>query len=197
MSAISKGNDPRKDSGGNWLKVEAGGFVEGTILCEAGDILSCDQVTLWLDEGGSPQWPYTGIDDPANALGLERRYRAFLPILVDGEQKLWSMGKKANRQFWEIADTLGKLKGVIVRIKRTGSGLQTSYTITQKAQAKTVPDLEIDVLSALGPTTTEEVIAMLEDRLKMPYEDIITKYGPTKKKEGALSLDEDDFSDLT
>jgi hypothetical protein len=206
-SSIGVGFDPRKASG-QWLKIDGSTPIEAVILCEVTEIFSCEQVTLWLDEGRSPMWPYTGPEDPLHDLKLEKRFAAYLPISVDGEQKIWRMPISAYKQIWELHDTVGSVRGMIIRIKKEGAGIKTKYLITQKAMSKKMPEpFEGDILEMLGPSDSDAVKQMLEDRFDMPYADVVKVHGPSKgsttspgKAKGkATSIDEepaDDFKDL-
>lgn len=205
-SPLKSGYDPRKDTeggGGNaaWLKVDPNSTVDGTVIVEAEEILACEQCAIWLDTGNSPVWVYTGPDDPSHDLGVDRRYRAYLPLLVDGEVKVWSMGKMAHIQLLDIADASGELKGLEVRIKRTGSGLSTRYSIVPKGKRHDVSHIEEpDVIGMLGPITSDEVKEMIVEKLgKSSYEEVLTAYrGSTKNKIGKVSMpkEEDEEEDL-
>lgn len=208
---LAKGADPRKDAGGqqNWLKVEANSSVDVVILVEVEEILSCEQCAIWLEDGRSPVWVYTGPEDPSHDLKIDKRYRAYLPVLVDGEVKVWSMGKGAHVQIMDIADASGELKGMEVRIKRTGNGLGTRYSIVPKGKRKDVSRIEeVDVIAMLGPITPEEVKDLIAERLGMEsYEDVLEKYrgktirkaakvAPVRGKHASTMDDEDEEENL-
>lgn len=192
---IKTGYDPRKDGDDGkataWLKVEPNSSVDGIVLVEAEDILATEQCAIWLETGNSPVWVYTGPDDPSHDLGVDRRYRAYLPLVVDGEVKVWSMGKMAHVQLLDIADASGELKGLEIRIKRTGSGLTTRYSIVPKGKRHDVSRYEEpDVIAMLGPITSDEVREMITEKLgKESYADVLASYkGSTKRKVGSADI---------
>lgn len=198
---IKKGYDPRKEpAGGSWFKMEAGDEKDIIPLVEKDDILSCEAVSMWLDEGNSPFWVYTGPNDPSHALGEDKGYKAYMPLLVEGEVKIWGMSKRVHNSFLDIAETAGGLRGYVLRVKRTGTGLKTAYTITQRNKRKDVSSVEVpDVLAMLGPLTPEGVIEMLENKFGMSFDDVVKKYGKKKEKGGGKGKAADgkvmDFND--
>lgn len=207
---VKSGVDPRTDSTGStttaWLKVGPGEVVDATVLVEAEDILACEQCAIWLEEGNSPVWVYTGPEDPSHELGVDRRYRAYLPLLVDGEVKIWSMGKTAHIAILDIADASGDLKGLEIRIKRTGQGLATRYSVVPKGKRHDVSRIdEVDVIATLGPITPEGVRQLIAEKLKKDsYEEVLAAFkGSTKTKRNKTTLpkgekgkDEEDLEEV-
>lgn len=178
---LKSGSDPRTEpkKGGSWLNIKPNTSVDITSLVEVDDILSCEQCAIWLEGGNSPVWVYTGPEDPSHELGVEKRYRAFLPVLnEDGEVQVWAMGKGAHSNILDIADATGKLKGLDIRIKRTGSGLATRYSIVAKGSRSKVSHIEEpDVISMLGPLTPEEARKLIVEKLEMEdYEEVLDRY---------------------
>lgn len=201
FSPIKTGHDPRKDSARQaWLKVESNSYVDCTILVEVDEIIAVEQCAIWLDDGNSPVWVYTGPEDPSHALKVDKSYRAYLPVLVDGEAKVWSMGKMAHTTLLDIADAQSSVKGLNVRIKRTGAGLATRYSITPKGTRRDVDEVpEVDVVAMLGPITTDEVKEMLAEKFgKASYEEFLSSYEGKGKTAGKAKAkkDEDDTEDL-
>lgn len=213
FESIRIGSDPRKESkgtgaggsGGQWLKVEGGQAVDVTVLVNTDEILACEQCAIWRDDGDSPVWVYGGADDPSHDLkGVDRRYRAYLPLLVDGEVKVWSMGKASHMQLLDIADAGGALKGMVVRIKRTGLGLATRYSIVPTGKRRDVSKVEeVDVIPMLGPLTTEGVQTLIAEKFGLEdYEEVLnlyrgkkersTRVSTRKKQEAEESIDDDD-----
>lgn len=187
---VKKGIDPRSDEAApsQWLKLEAGDQLDVTCLVDIGDIISTEQCAIWLDEGVSPVWVYTGPNDPSHDLDVPRTYRAYLPLLLDGEVKVWSMGKQAHGQLYEIADAAGDLRGMNLRIKRTGSGLKTRYSVTPRGTRTKIDRVgEVDVIAMLGPLTSDGVKQLVADRLDCEdYDEVLDKYrGKFKKGRGA------------
>ena len=197
FEALKKGYDPRgtSTSGEMYFKLGPGESTDIVILSGADEILSCEQCAIWLDEGSSPVWVYTGGDDPSNELGLPRAYRAFVSILEEGEAKVWSMSKTVHNALLDISDAGSLEPGVVVRVKRTGAGLKTRYSIVPRGKTKDISDVKLpDIIASLGPITSEDVWVMMTDKLGMTQEDIIIRYGKRKPKarKTVLADDEDD-----
>ena len=197
FTPIKKGFDPRSDksSGGMYFKLGPGEQADIVILSGADEILSCEQCAIWLDEGNSPVWVYTGGDDPSNTLGLPRAYRAYVGILQDGEAKVWSMSKTVHNAILEISDAGALEPGAMVRVKRTGAGLKTRYSIVPRGKSKDISKVEMpDIIESLGPITSEDVWDMMVDKLGMDRETIVVRYGKkkAKPKKTVLADDEDD-----
>lgn len=190
FNPIKKGYDPRTESAngsgnnGEWLTIKANESVDVVVLVDKNDIIKADQCAIWLEDGNSPVWVYTGESDPSHALKIEKRYRAYLPVLVGDEPKVWSMGKQSHAMILEIADASGTLKGTVLRIKRTGERLNTKYTIVPMGKRKDVSHVdEVDVISMLGPLDTDEIEMMLAKRFGYDdYDSFISSYTPPKGK---------------
>lgn len=197
---LQTGRDPRKDKkagsngdspeerGFKWLKIEPGDYIDVVILCEADDIITGEQCAIWQDAGNSPVWIYTGDKDPYHELDVkDKRYRAFLPCVnVETDEVLvWGMGKLAHSQILDIADTSGSIKGMGVRIKRTGKGLQTRYAVISTGKRRNVSSYdEVDITSALGPLTVKGVRELIAEKLGFEtYEDVVAAYIRTPKEE--------------
>ena len=75
-----RGIDPRGDDGmpSQWLKLDAGDTLDVACLVNVEDIIAVEQCAIWLDEGNSPVWVYTGPDDPSHELGVDP-YLSCLP----------------------------------------------------------------------------------------------------------------------
>jgi hypothetical protein len=203
---IKTGSDPRKDAGRqSWLKIDANSHADVAILVEVDEIIAVEQCAIWLDDGQSPVWVYTGPEDPSHDLKVEKRYRAYLPVLVDGESRVWSMGKQAHSTLLDIADAQASIKGLDIRIKRTGAGLATRYSIVPRGTRKDVSSVnEVDVVEMLGPITSEGVKDMLCEKFsKDSYEDFLTAFRGKGKTAGkgtdtrtGARKEEDEIEDL-
>jgi hypothetical protein len=194
FNPLKTGSDPRtmapdERSKTSWLKIEPNTYEDVVCLVNAEDIISCEQCAIWLEEGNSPVWVYTGADDPSHDLNVERRYRAFLPVLQDGEAMVWPMGKQAHTQLMELADGGTELKGTKLRLKRVGNGLKTRYTVVPRPGRMDVEDVaEVDVISMLGPLDAEGARELICSRLEIEdYDEVIRTYRgkATKAKPGA------------
>lgn len=198
FTPIRTGSDPRKDStmsgstSNMWLSLQPNEAINVVCLVAVEDIIACDQCAIWLDEGNSPVWVYTGADDPAHDLNIDRRYRAYLPVLApkeaggsEREPRVFSMGKSVHMALLDIADAVGDITGVELRIKRTGSGLATRYSVAQTGKRFDVSKQpEVDVIAMLGPLTTEGVRELLVTKLgKGTYEEVVSAYRGRAKSE--------------
>jgi hypothetical protein len=194
FSPVTSGYDPRtepKKSSGDgesspYLSLKDGESVDVVVLVEKNDILSYQQCAIWLEDGkNSPVWVYTGEEDPSHELGVEKRYRAVLPVYINtkehpayGERKLFSMGKQVHEQLLEIVDAGTRLAGAVFRIKRTGVKLKTRYSIITLGKRKDISSIPpLDVLSMLGPLTSDGVKELIAQKFGMDsYDDFLESY---------------------
>lgn len=189
FNPVKTGVDPRANASkgegsGRFLSIKDGEVVKVVPLVEAEEIISIEQCAIWLEEGNSPVWTYLGPEDPSHDLDIKRAYKAFLPVLTeDGEQKIWAMGRQNHSMVMEVAEAIGELAGVELRIKRTGQKLNTRYTVTQTGMRKDVSKQpEVDVISTLGPLTIEGVQEMIAEKLgKEDYDEVIAAYKGKRK----------------
>lgn len=181
FSPIKTGYDPRTETGGSngegpsWLKLKPGEAVDVTALIEVDEIIACEQCAIWMEDGNSPVWVYTGPDDPFHDMKVDRRYKAFLPVLQDGEVKVWGITKTVHRQILDIAEGSGELKGMNLRIKRNGGGLSTRYSVVPKGTRTKVSHIEeVNIIPLLGPLTPEEARELIAKKLgKDSYEEVL------------------------
>jgi hypothetical protein len=201
-SPVRKGIDPRKEGKSLWLTIEPNSFVDVVALVDTDEIISHEQCAIWREDGINAVWPYTGSEDPSHDLGITKTYRSYLPVLLDGDQKIWSLSKTVEKQLWDIAESsTGGLKGQMIRVKREGSGLSTRYTIIPRGKRVDVSkESEVDIISNLGPLTSDDAKKMLEEKFELPYAAIVKKIGGKlkEKEEGKKSKKEeiDDFEEL-
>lgn len=188
FSPVKTGIDPRiADAPKKWMKIDPNSSVDFTCLVEVDEIVSCEQCAIWLTEGNSPVWVYLGAEDPSHDLGIAKRYRAFLPVLVEGEVQVLPMGIQIHKQLMEIADAIGSIKGQDFRMKRTGSGIATRYMVTNKATRKDISDIdEVDVIAMLGPLTVDGVHQLIAERLGVPDYEAVLAMGKGKTITAAL-----------
>lgn len=214
-SPVRTGVDPRKTPNGNtstydWVKVGPNESIDVVCLVEVDDIITTEQCAIWLDSGGSPVWVYTGPEDPMHDLDdVKKTYRAYMPVVQDGQVKVWPMGKMAHSQVLDISDAGGEITGMVLRIKRTGAGLGTRYSIVPTGKRIDVSKYdEVDVVAQLGPLTAEGVRELIATKLGVDsYDEVLLQYrgkpiaAPTKKasaktkKKAAPVVEEDDDED--
>lgn len=179
-------------SGGAFIKLEAGKPVSVIMLTgvnapkgeEANgknSIISFNQYAIWMEqdelpEGArSPVFPALGgKSDPGVMLGLDARFRALALVKVvgeeDGDEKILGIGASLFKQLVEIEQAMGEsLKGAIIRINRTGSGLTTKYTATASGKRVTIQgEPELDLTEHVGPTSRDAIVEMLSAAGKWP-----------------------------
>lgn len=210
---VKSGYDPRKDKqdGPNmWMRLMPNQSADIVILVEIEDIITVEQCAIWIEGGGddgvkSPVWTYTGPNDPMHELNeVKKSYRAFLPCVENGEVKVLPMGKMLHGALLDIADAAGSIAGMQVRVKRTGSGLNTRYSLVQTGKRMDVSKYdEVDVVALLGPLTPDGVRELIAQRLQLDsYEEVLEKYSgkavpatrttKTKKKAAPVVVEEDD-----
>lgn len=180
----------------SFLSVPKDKMMELKILVEGSKIPSVDQCALWNYFNPSPVWTYIGDDDPSNDLGIKRGYRAFVPVSYTDDKgelkvKLWSIPVGVHKQLSELEELNGGLKGQKIRVKKSGTGLKTKYSIAFTGKrykiSEDVPSEE-DILELLGPYTREEIIKVIEDRCEMSFDDVVATVvgkqggGPVKPK---------------
>ena len=188
---IKVGQKPNAGGGGNgFWGPKADEIYEVTILAAMETIVSVDQITLW-DYNPAPSWVYCGSDDPSHDLNVKPGYRAFVPVLVKGDEegkpRIWSMPVSVHRMLCEIGE-MAELEGLIVKVKKTGSGIKTKYTIVstgKTADLRKVKDIPSpdDIIGRLGPETREEIIQMIVERAGKSWAEITGKADATDDDE--------------
>lgn len=189
---VRTGYDPRQGAKNNgneektgFLSIAPNAQHDVVCLVEAEDIIAVDQCAIWLtkeeqvDGIRSPVWVFTGPEDPSLELsGVSKAYRAFLPVIVDDEVKVWPMGILAHRQLLDISDATGSLAGLELRLKRTGSGKGTRYSVVSTGKRFDVEDNEeVNVIDLLGPLEVEGVRKLIAERLgKADYDEVLDAY---------------------
>lgn len=135
-------------------------------------VISFQQYAIWMDdlpEGKrSPVFPAIGGKyDPGVLLGITPRFRALLLCMVNGEEdeKILAMGPAIFKELVQIEMATGRsLKGCVLRILRTGSGMATRYKVVFTGRmAEIEGEPETDLLEHIGPTTREEIVQMLTE----------------------------------
>jgi hypothetical protein len=120
------------------------------------EMTSIDQHEFW-DTNPALIFPCLGAKDcPACKSGNKPKYKGFLPVMVrdEAEPKLLAFGITVERQFATIAEEIGDITGHVFRVKKTGTGMTTKYTVV--ALGKT-----LDV-SKMTPIDPEEHITVYD-----------------------------------
>lgn len=165
---FKKGKVSSASAGGaSFVKIDADSSVDLIILADTSDMLSFNQHAFWRDEGNSPIFPCIGKGCPGCAQGDKAKFKAVLPVLYVGGEKepvIWTFGITVARMLQDTEDALGSLAGQSIRVKRTGSGLKTRYSVTSLAKKFNISKIKVDwdeIMSRLGPTTAAEIEALL------------------------------------
>ena len=122
--------------GGEFLKWDDKETIELTVTSEEPESF----FTHFIKNQG---YPCGGDDCQWCVRGEKPSLRWRVSVLVEGEEETWNMSNQVCDQLESIAEMMGALKGLNLRVRRSGTGLQTRYTIVL-AQAAS-PELPDDV----------------------------------------------------
>jgi len=170
-SVIRKGSKAISEvsaGAGDFVKISDGDAIDMASLLNLDEMLSVDQHAIWLEGGNSPMFPCIGKDCPGCELGNGARFRAFLPVYLIKEGnmvKLFSFGISIARALEELDEEFGGLAGNVFRVKRKGTGLNTTYTVVALGKKTKVDEDDIpdDIEEKIGPTTRKTILALLEE----------------------------------
>lgn len=167
-SIFTRGSVP-KGGGGRFVKIETDSTVELIPLMGVEGMIGFHQHAFWMEDGSSPIFPCIREDCPGCQLGDEPSWKATMMVIqVEGkerEQRIWTFGASIARQLTELESTLGStIAGQLLRVRRTGAGLKTRYTVVatgRRAKIEGITFDEADLIKELGPTERGEIIAKL------------------------------------
>ena len=150
---------------GRFIKINPDESVLFAPMTGLDEMISCDQHEFW-DITPAVIVPCLGKGCPACATGNEARFKAFLPVLTKEEGvKIYSFGIRMFRQLEELEAELGSLKGKVIKVKRSGSGMSTQYFPLSTGKTMDVSKAEqIDLIEHLGPSDADEIRKLLIDR---------------------------------
>jgi len=151
-------------------------------LVEIGEMLSADVHEFW-EINPFVTFPCLGTDCPGCRIDNPTRFKAYLPVVNrEGETKIFSFGIRVANQLTDIESAIGNIKGKILRIKRTGKGLKTQYSVVPTGGNIDVGDYEIpDIEGSFGDISLEGVTKLMIDRGLLPDpEDEVVKILPAK-----------------
>lgn len=158
-SVFRKGAEaaPSSDGGAKFLKIPENESVSIVPLVNLDDLVSIDQHEFW-DINPALLFPCVGEGCPACAAGNKPKYKAFLPVLANGETsspKIYAFGISVERQLETLAEEIGEIQGLVLKIRRSGSGFNTRYNVISTGKKVKIdgitppqPENEINVLSA-------------------------------------------------
>ena len=165
-SIIRKGKDDIAPAGGGkFIKLKDGDSVAIAPLVGLDEMISCDQHEFW-DTNPAVIFPCIQTKCPGCEREDKPKFKAFLPVLTkeDGV-KVFSFGIKVYRQLEDLEAELGTIKGKQLKVRRSGTGRTTSYTVVGTGKVVKVEGEEIpDIITMLGPTTREDILKLMEQR---------------------------------
>lgn len=191
-----KGKVASKEGGSSqFMKISDGDAIVFAPLVGMEDMISVDQHEFW-DINPAVIVPCIGRGCPACKIGNEAKFKAFLPVVDrEGNVKIYAFGLSVERQLEALEEEVGSIKGRLIKVKRTGTGLKTKYTAIGLGKSTDVSDYELpDIISQLGPTEAPEVERLLIDNGLLDEEDAVAEVkvkGPAKKAPKPI-VEEDD-----
>ena len=87
-----------------------------------------------------------------------------MSVMANGETtaKILPFGLSIERQLVEIASELGTIKGSLFKLRRTGSGLSTKYTVVAVGKKVDVSAVEpLNIEEHINVLTAEEISAKI------------------------------------
>lgn len=169
-SIIRKGASalPMGANDGPFIGLKDGDVLDVVPLIGIDEIVAFDQHAIWLEDTPSIMVPCLQDETcPCCAINDKPRYRAMIIVQVKGEngveEKVLPMGIGLTRDLAELDEAMeGGIKGAILRVKRTGSGLRTRYSIIPTGgRAKKLLDPTLDLEELAGTTDPDEISALL------------------------------------
>lgn len=164
------------------------------VLVDADEIQSAEQFSVW-DFKPAAIWVEVE-NDPGRELGLKSRYLAFVPVAIkddDGSKqvKYWLCPRTLHSQLHDFNEELGGTKGMILRLKREGKGIETRYSLipmgSKEKVTEELPD-EDTFLEQLGPEDAEGVKKLLIERMGVRDWDAVVEWF-----DGGASSDEEEL----
>lgn len=174
-SLVRKGAPPAgggDEGNGVYLSVKADEQADVAFTTNITDMLSIQRHAFWQENGNSPMFACLGGTKnhcPGCELGDKPKYRAFMQLVQvekgqRSEPKVFSFGIRVARALSDLDDALGGLRGHLVRIKRRGSGMNTTYSVIQLGKRVDVKGLtELDLMEHLGPLDRPGIVKLLQE----------------------------------
>lgn len=167
---IRRGLDAGPRGSGPFVKIPPDTRVELIVLKSLEDgLVAINNHTLWVKGGWSPSFPCIGDDCPGCELGNDATYKGFLPVYVPAEKRslVFSFGTRVATQLFDLEKEVGEegetLKGRVIRVRRSGSGRETSYSLVMIDKKFKVAKISLpDIDAAIGPTTRAEILKTIK-----------------------------------
>ena len=163
-------------------------------LVNLGEMLSADVHEFW-EVNPFVTFPCLGKDCPACKIDAPTRFKAYLPIVTrEGEVKIFAFGIRVANQLTDIEAAVGDLRGKVLRIKRTGKGLKTQYTVVPTGHTIDIEDHDIpDIEGSFGDISLEGVTqTMIERGLIDDPADSSGELIESRRKPAVVEVDDDD-----
>ena len=160
-----------RSRGGQFIRLADGESIVFAPMVGLNDMISADMHEYW-DLKPVIYHPCIGRDCPGCIVGLEPRFKAYLPVLVKstGEPAIFPFTISVYNQLEALEDEImddddgADLKGFVVKVSRKGSGKATRYSVLGVGSRIDLTDAEVpDFVPQLGPATEEEIWTLLED----------------------------------
>ena len=167
-SPFTKGRTTRTRGPGGFLQaVKEGEPITFAPLVGLEGLISADMHEYWNIKPAIYH-PCLGRDCPGCAVGNDPRFKGYLPVLLQsGETAVYPFTISVYNQLEALEDALEDdetLKGLAIKVSRKGAGKATRYTVMGLGKRLDVDGQEIpDFIKSLGPTTPEDVWALLEE----------------------------------
>lgn len=150
--------------GGLFLSIKEGESVSFVPLSGLDGMVSAEMHEYW-DVKPAIFHPCIGVDCPGCRAGNKARFKGYMPVLMrDGGVKIYAFTTLVYKQLEDLEDALegNTLKGAALRVKRTGAGKSTRYTVVPTGKKVDVSDTEEPrFVHLLGHTGEEEILAQL------------------------------------
>lgn len=190
-SPFRKGRKVSRKS--NFLSIGDGESITFAPLIGLDELISADMHEYW-DIRPAIFHPCIGKNCPGCELGVDPRFKAYMPVVTrEGDVAIYPFTISVYNQLEMIEDELEEsLAGHVVKVRRQGTGFSTTYMVSGIGKTVNIEGIEHpEFLSALGPTTAEEIWAMIDET------DAVKVYGGTPREEASSAdeVDDDDSDD--
>ncbi len=134
MPAYERQAEPSK---GNFLSWDAGESKDLVILSEKGT----ESQTHWIDNEAKE---CKGEGCALCAEGVKKSLRWTILTKCEGEELPWEMSNRCFFAVEDVAEMIGHLPGLRLRVTRHGSGLKTRYSVLPITGEEKAPEKEYD-----------------------------------------------------
>lgn len=172
-------------------------FVQIAPLVGIDEMVSADMHEFW-EVNPFVSIPCFGTNDcPGCRAGNNPKFKAFLPVVTrEGEQKVYSFGISVARQLEDYEAELGTIAGKVVKVKRTGSGFKTRYSLVLTGKEIDVSKFTVmDIIPLLGPDDEKKARQILVERGLLEEEVAEEKKSTASRRKAKAPVDELDDDD--